>query len=177
MESEQLKTLEKKYWLGETSRVEESILRKATKDKNAQESLSPELIGLFADLASASDIELGADFDTDFWKRAIPSAESASFNPTFFMRYAAIGLILISAAFSFWNVIHNSPTPYHAVAEMDADTYSSPEKAFEETKRALMFASLKLNRGAQTVGEIKRFYNTKESISELPDSDLKNTKQ
>ncbi len=45
------------------------------------------------------------------------------------------------------------------------DTYSSPEEAFEEAKRALMMASEKLKTGEENLNEIKRFHHATVAVS------------
>ena len=177
MDKTRLTYLEKRYWAGETSLDEERELKEAI--RNDSEGASEELVSLFQELNRNTEKELDADFDSVFWN-SVESDNSGAriFTLSLFLRYAAVGVILLGLTFAVWNIIlnENSPkgTPEAAIAQ--ADTFDDPEVAFEETKRALMFASQKLNKGKEPIKEIKRFYNAKLSIAGMqPDTSTVNT--
>jgi len=166
MDKTRLAYLEKRYWAGETSLDEERELKEAV--KNDSDGVSEELMSLFQEINRNTAKELNADFDSDFWNN-VDSRESGAriFTLSLFLRYAAVGVILLGLTFAVWSIIlnDNSPEGTPEVAIAQADTFDDPEVAFEETKKALMFASQKLNKGKEPIREIKRFYNVKMSIA------------
>lgn len=158
--------LEKKYWEGSSTLEEEQELKQAVFEN--QQGLSNEIKELFKLSEDFSDIELGDDFDSDFWKKAALSENSASvWNISLFMRYAAVGILLFGLTMALWNILLQSdpvkPVPVSEVSHID--TYDDPQVAYEETKRALTFAAAKLNQGKEPITEIKRFYDARLSIS------------
>ncbi len=165
MDSERLIRLEEKYWAGETSIDEEQVLESAALNDSAV--LTPELKRLYSSVHSVKDLELGEDFDAAFWNR-VEKPRKGSYRVLQFaslLKYAAVGIITIGISLVLWNIIDGDgqdSTQENLVVNID--TFESPEAAFEETKRALLFASEKLNKGTEPVQEIKRFHTTKMSI-------------
>lgn len=179
MDSKRLKLLEKRYWAGESSLDEENELKEAV--KNGEDGISIQLASLFQEIAQNKDQMLDADFDSDFWQKANNEKDNGGariFTLSLFMRYAAVGVILFGITFALWNIIlKDEPSQDIAQTKITAiDTFDDPQVAFEETKRALMFASEKLNKGKEPIKEIKRFYNAKMSIAGMQ-TDSINTKK
>ncbi len=179
MDRVRLEYLEKRYWEGKTSLDEEAELKKAV--HAGAEGVSEPLIALLGEIEENKSLSLNADFDEAFWQKAEnenSSGEAQIFTLSLFMRYAAVGIILFGLSFAIWNIIVNSdlmaPAPIVQTEIGVDDTYEDPQVAFEETKRALMFASEKLNKGKEPIQEIKRFYNAKVSIAGMH-SDTSNT--
>lgn len=177
MDSNRLKYLEKRYWSGDTTLDEEREILEGV--KSGVPGASDELVSLFGELAQSKEQMLDADFDADFWQIANDDKSiggSRIFTLSLFMRYAAVGIILVGLSFALWDIIlKDEPANTVAQTEMATDTFDDPQKAFEETKRALMFASEKLNKGKEPMKEIKRFYTTKMSITGMQ-TDSMNTK-
>ncbi|NEN25753.1 hypothetical protein G3O08_19875 [Cryomorpha ignava] len=179
MDSNRLKLLEKRYWAGESSLDEEHELKEAV--RNDADGVSFELVSLFQEIAQNKDQILDADFDSDFWQKANNEKGKGGariFTLSLFMRYAAVGIILFGITFALWNIVLKDE-PVEAIAQTEmttGDTYNDPQVAFEETKRALLFASEKLNKGKEPIKEIKRFYNAKVSIAGMQ-TDSMNTKK
>jgi len=177
MDSSRINSIEKKYWKGETNLQEEAELKTAVDSGSAE--VSSSLISLFANTSQAKDISLDEDFDTLFWQNArqIENKKQARvFTLSIFMRYAAVGIILLGLSGMIWMVLTKENKEEIAQTEYNmVDTYDNPEIAFEETKKALMFASQKLNEGEKPLGEIKRFYNAKISIA-TNEADANSTK-
>lgn len=178
MDSNRLKYLERRYWAGESSLDEERELRAGVKNEAA--GISEHLVSLFQEIETTRNQVLDSDFDADFWQKANNKTDGSGtriFTLSLFMRYAAIGIILCGVTFALWNIIsqndYGQSIPPTEIAA--GDTYDDPEVAFEETKRALLFASQKLNKGKEPIKEIKRFYSTKLSIAGMPTDSL-NTK-
>lgn len=155
--------LEERYWAGETTLQEELLLKQAALANDAD--VSDSLKSLFA-LANENSLRsLNSSFESDFWQaveaKEAPRGKIISFNATSFFRYAAVGILLVAFSFAIGNLIFKfnanpAGSPDIAFASLE-DTYDNPEQAFLEMKRALMFASYKLNKGVNPVKELKRF--------------------
>lgn len=165
-----LKKLEEKYWQGETSLEEESRLKGAVK-KNP-EFFSPYLVDLFSSLESDSSEfsqTLDESFDEKFWS-SVESKDSnvirLNFKKYDFIRVAAAAVVVIAMGLGLWYGLEEGSTtadiPQSALLD---DTYESPEVAFEEAKKALSFASEKLNKGAAPIGKIKKFHQATMSVT------------
>lgn len=159
--------LEEKYWAGETSLEEERILKSAALEKHP--GLSDELKALLGSTAKAADLELDADFDASFWDRVEAPVARKPFILQFanVLKYAAAVLVLLGITAVVWNLIDRSETEQsNTSTEISAaDTYEDPEIAFEQAKKALALASEKFNKGAEPMGEIKRFHSAQMSIT------------
>lgn len=178
MDSNRLKLLEKRYWAGESSLDEEQELKEAIRD--GVHGASEQLVSLFQEIKQNKDQSLDANFDSEFWQKATNEKDNGGariFTLSLFMRYAAVGVILFGITFALWSIImKDENVPAIAQTKITAnDTFDDPQVAFEETKKALMFASEKLNKGKEPIKEIKRFYNAKMSIAGMQ-TDSINTK-
>src|SRR5690554_2075444 len=171
MDRDRLAYLEKKYWKGKTSLQEEIELQNAV--RSGSDAVSDLLTSIFNATAQSREISLDDDFDSAFWQKAnVEHNDNRGlvFTLSAFMRYAAVGIILLGIGGVVWNLAFKTDNKVE-VAQTEftiVDTYDDPEKAFEETKKALMYASQKLNQGKEPLGEIKRFYNAKMSIAGTP---------
>ena len=178
MDSNRLKLLEKRYWSGESSLDEEQELKDAIRD--GVHGASEQLVSLFQELEQNKDKMLDSNFDSEFWQKATDEKNNGGariFTLSLFMRYAAVGVILFGITFALWSIImKDESVPKIAKTNVTSiDTFDDPQVAFEETKRALMFASEKLNKGKEPMTEIRRFYNAKMSIAGMQ-TDSTNTK-
>jgi hypothetical protein len=71
------------------------------------------------------------------------------------IKIAAIGILLLSIGSSAWifrDQLFTSPKPV-----VLADTYTDPQKAFEETKRTLLKISSRLNQGKSKLNHLSHF--------------------
>jgi hypothetical protein len=163
-----IKKLEEKYWRGETTLAEEEELKRARMRQGQSISASLNEVGNFNDELSKQ--ELPADFDRDLWMRINQPAatkQARVLTLAHFMRYAAAGIILFALSFVIWSIVADGSSDKikNQMVTNYEDTYNDPELALEQTKRALMFASEKLNEGKSQMKEIKRFHHTQVSIT------------
>ena len=157
-----IQILEERYWAGETSLEEETLLKQAVSADSAN--VSDALKSLFAVANEESMVTLESDFEADFWQ-SIEAAEKPrgkviAFNSSSFLQYAAVGILLVAFSFSIGNLIFNfnsDPVSTDSTYASLEDTYDNPEQAYLEMKRALMFASTKLNKGSDPVKQLKKF--------------------
>lgn len=167
-----IQILEEQYWAGETSPEEEAILKRAASLDNP--GMSDALKSLFETTNLMATNSLKSDFEDNFWKKVESETEYkgkvVSFNASSFLKYAAVGIVAVAFSFAIGNLIFKfnaqpeSTTPAYATL---ADTYDSPEQAYLEMKRALMFASDKLNKGQGPVNELKKFDDGMNAIQTL----------
>lgn len=166
------KNLEEKYWAGETNLIEDSAIEQAIKE--SPEVFSPELVSVFKAKAVVTDMSLGNEFENEFWDKVDNQGKSQGFTFHHFMRYAAVGIVILGLAYIFTLLIQtDESTSPSQVAEIEIveDTYESPEEAFEEAKKALMMASGKLNKGQEKIKEIKRFHEAKLTVMGAEEND------
>ncbi|HKL02018.1 MAG TPA: hypothetical protein VJ911_00025 [Cryomorphaceae bacterium] len=178
MDRNRLKTLEDKYWKGETNLAEEQELR--TYVTSNRDKVSQRLWDLFSTAGKLREAKLDDEFETEFWDAVSNNSErhNGTYQSFHFMRYAAAGIVFLGLAIGFYTLLDRedeAPNTILSTSTHIEDTYSDPEKAFEEAKKALFFASEKLNKGVEPASEIKRFHHTKMSITGLnnPKSDKK----
>lgn len=171
MDRARLEYLEKKYWQGKTSLEEENELKNAV--QSGVDEVSRSLISVFNSTSQSHSVSLDDDFDTAFWQKAkghSVDSQTRVFTLSVFMRYAAVGIILLGISGVLWTLVLKDDYQEEVAQTkfINVDTYDDPERAFEETKKALMYASQKLNEGKKPLVEIKRFYNAKMSITGTP---------
>jgi uncharacterized protein HemX len=176
-----LKTLAAKYWQGETTLEEEEEIRRAARE--TPEFLSSCLVDLFLalDTESSRAPTLDNSFDERFWAEAEeddPKVIGINFSPQFIIRAAAAAVVVVAMGLGLWYGLEeqNGSDVENRTASTLSDTYEDPEVAFEEAKKALSFASSKLNRGAEPITRIKKFHQA--TLSVTGESQQKNeTKQ
>ena len=159
MGSEDLKLLERKYWRGETTTVEEERLRAAAGVERS--GLTESLRHLMMEVDDRRNVKLDENFEAEFW-RVTKSKGSSRERRTAWIRWAAAIIVLLVLALVIKLSLHESaPTP---VAEVENDTYDNPQVAFREVKRALMFTSNKLNDGTGPMMEIIKLDQAKKIV-------------
>ncbi len=169
MEPSKLKLLEEKYWAGETDAQEEEQLRHfALTEKSG---LSQEFIALVsANIAFARETT-SAEFDDKFWNRVEENRNGGMgmkwLQFATYTKYAAALIVLAAIGLAIYSIAIKSDSGNEntIATEEFQDTYTDPEQAFEETKRALLMVSSKLNEAEQPILELKRFHESKMSIT------------
>lgn len=152
-----LEKLVDKYIEGISTDEEEAILREQLKKPGLTADLKS-LADLFAFYESERRIApLDDRFDKQLLKKIEKSQNPARLGLLWKMAgIAAAILMIVSLSYVAFN---EEPLP--AVAE---DTYTDPKKAFEETKKALMMLSSRLNEGAKQVEKLETFQEVQEEI-------------
>lgn len=152
----ELKALLDKYWNGKSDIDEEKALKQFLSDRDA----SPDT-DFFRYLNESSNERIQ---DTDFDRKVLseigllkkPRGRNFLMN----WRVAAVVALLLAASVVFkFGMLERQ-----ANEETLADTYEDPEKAFEETKKALLFISSKLNEGSEYTQEIGKFSESQEKL-------------
>lgn len=154
-----LKQVEKSlenYWAGISSPDEEMELR----DFFAYGELPPHL-EMYKELFTTPEITLnpalGKDFDQEILNRIENNSEKPSSKLWNTFKIAAIGLVLIIASVSVFKIDKQ--------AQIVEDTYSNPEDALQETKRAFLLIAEAMNKGEQPVNHFSKLDETNNKIS------------
>ena len=163
MNTKKVEALLEKYWSGESNQEEELELKRHF---SSEEGSSHQDAAFFNYTSEKSDLQvLDSSFDDEILYK-ITGKPAASKSRKLVVNYwyaAASIVILLSIGIIFKNtVIHHDP-PQAAVV---VDTYEDPQKAFEETKKALLFLSSKLNQSSEYATQLSKFEQTQEVIKQ-----------
>lgn len=158
MDSEYIDELLNKYWNCETTLEEEEVLKAHFKTSTVPEPLK-ETAALFQYFEERRKKNLNdISFDKQVMKKVRrPKGQVTSFLYNS-MRIAAGVVVLVLAV---WLV--RVEVRKDAPAEF-ADTYNDPDKAFEETKKALMMISRSFSTAEEHVKKINLFNEAQEEI-------------
>lgn len=150
-----MKDILEKYFNGETSLEEEKKLRAFFRTEEVPEELKP-----FALLFQTFDNEEGMKVSPNFEGRLFAELEEDTKVlrmrtwPTYLMRIAAVGAVLLAAFFALRPM--QAPGGSHEIA-WEKYEITDEEIALEETKKALLLLSSKLNRGkSKTIEEVSK---------------------
>lgn len=167
METRQIRHLLEKYFEGNTSLEEERILALYFHGDQIAEEFARERL-LFRELHDMKQ-EMNPDLQfTDLIDKAIKGQSMKSRRhilPAYFIRIAAGFLVLVALSVAFWlfRGTQDVPTTTPALA----DTYTDPQKAYEETKRALMLVSARLNQGKSQLSHLSHFNQGMQQLNSL----------
>lgn len=157
-----IEQLLEKYWNAETSLEEEKELKDFFQKENIPTELK-ETANLFKyfEFQKKQSIEEGG-FDARI-KAATSERKGRVVKMMFTVAKVAAGiLVLVAATLLVRDEIRKSyPTEI-------VDTYSDPELAFEETKRALLMISKGFGKARQEAGKIKMFNEAEQVIQNGP---------
>lgn len=159
MDSKQVEQLLEKYWNCETSLEEERILRNYFQGQ-VPENLS-EIANLFRFFESQQQKEISnPDFDARVKQQTRHRPKGKGINLAFVMRIAAGLIVVVVATYFVRQEIRKSyPTEI-------ADTYSDPQLALEETKKALLMLSKGFTKAQKEAGKLKVFNEAEQKIQD-----------
>jgi len=161
MDSEKnIELLLEKYWACETSLEEEQTLRNyfGSGELPGQWKETGELFRYFEHQKKAA--LTGGDFDHEVLKKikqSTPKGKSARMF-AYAGRIAAGVVVVVAATFLVRQELRKS-------ASSDADTYSDPKLALEETKKAFMLISKSFNKAETEAKKINLLNEAEEKIS------------
>ena len=163
MDSKKAEALLRKYWDGKTDLSEEKELKKHFSTSLNSGALSADY---FNNLRNKSyQNPLGDDFDEELL-RLIDQDNNVSKQKNIAIKYwyvAASLALIFSVSIIFKNEIFKAESPAKVV---QADTFEDPEKAFEETKKALMFISSKLNQSSDYAIQFSKFEQSQNHLKQ-----------
>jgi len=149
MEPKKIERLLEKYWEGETSSSEEKLLKdffaKGTVPTHLQKAAS-----VFAYFEEQQKIELkDTAFDRDVTELLLEKPAGFSW-----LRIAAAVLLICASIFVIYKM-NPKIVEEEAIVENAID-FEDPEKAYEETKKALLMISAKLNAPQEYTSELSK---------------------
>jgi lipase chaperone LimK len=158
MDSKQAEQLLEKYWNCETTLEEERTLRDYFRGQVPENLI--EVANLFRYFESQQKNELSnPDFDAQVKQQIRQHRPKGKIvNLAFALRIAAGLLVVVAATYFVREEIRKSyPTEV-------ADTYSDPQLALEETKKALLMLSKGFNKAQKEAGKLKVFNEAEQKI-------------
>lgn len=153
MDYKSVKTLLEKYWNCETSLDEEAQLRTYFSSNEVHED-HKEFAALFQYYKSENEFRISDNFDANVLKQIDDKRKSGKqrYINIYYKVAAAVILIL------FFVTIHQR---FIAVKDKATavvqDTFDDPQKALEETKKALLLVSEKWNKGKSNFAKLSEF--------------------
>lgn len=163
MDSKKAEALLKKYWDGKTDLKEEAALKKHFSTSETNGDISA---GHFKYLNEKSTQNpLGNSFDEEI-VNLISNEKNKSKQKHITIKYwyvAASLILIISVSIIFKENIFTIKSPVEVV---EVDTFEDPEKAFEETKKALMLISAKLNQSSDYATQFSKFEQSQKKLKQ-----------
>jgi hypothetical protein len=163
MDLKKLELLIDKYYKGSTTLEEEEALKKhfsSMTDSNDPDSV------YFRFLHEASiKNPPGDDFDEKIMG-LISEQESVPQKKNVILKYwylAASFVLMIGLGYAYRDVLVPSKPQIQIV---ETDTWEDPQKAFEETKKALLMLSSNLNKGETYVAEFSKFEQSQKILKQ-----------
>jgi len=162
MDFKNMEQLLEKYWNCETSLEEEQQLRDFFKGNAIPDSLN-ETANLFRFFEAERKKSLNDSFDMTVTKELKKRQGSKIINMVSWMQISrmAAGVLVVVAATYF---IRQEVRKAYPEEEAVTDTYSDPQLAFEETKKALMMISKGFGKAKSEAGKIKMFNEAERKI-------------
>ena len=163
MDSKKVGALRKKYWEGNTSQEEEEALKKLADNRPSQLDSDEEYFSFLN--KKGAEQPLNKEFEDEILRLIdVKKAKSKPKNIAIKYWYIAASLtLIISVSIIFKRGIFNENS---AVQVVQVDTFEDPEKAFEETKKALLFLSEKLNQSSEYATQFSKFEQSQEILKQ-----------
>jgi hypothetical protein len=162
MDSKHIELLLAKYWKCETSLEEEKELRDYFKGTGIPDSMN-ETANLFRFFEEEKNKSLSESFDQVVTKQVQQRHGGKIINMISWVQMARIaaGVAVVVAATYF---IRQEVRKADPVETALVDTYSDPQIAFEETKKALMMISKGFGKAKSEAGKMKVFNDAEKKI-------------
>jgi hypothetical protein len=159
MDSNLIEQLLEKYWMAETSLEEEQQLRDFFQGKEVPESMKA-TAEMFRFFDAEKNKSLNENFEHAVTKqlRKRRGGKVISMSFTNISRIAAGILVVVAATYFIRQEVRKS------YPQELQDTYSDPEMAFEETKKALMMISSSFGKAKHEAGKMKVFNDAEKKI-------------
>ncbi len=160
MDSKTIEALLEKYWNADTTLEEEEQLKEYFAGANVPDNMQS-AAALFRFFDDEKNKSLGENFETAVTKELRKRREGKVISMVSFRnvtRIAAGIVVVVAATYFIRNEIRKS------YPQELQDTYSDPQMAFEETKKALMMISNSFGKAKHETGKIKMFNDAEKKI-------------
>ena len=167
MDSKDIEQLLEKYWMCETSLEEEQRLHDFFKGKAVPESMK-EATALFRFFEAEKNNSLHENFEPTVTKqlRQRQGGKIISMVSVGNIARIAAGILVVVAATFFIRQEVRKSYPQEL-----QDTYTDPQIAFEETKKALMMISNSFGKAKKEAGKMKMFNEAEKKIQSKSDGE------
>lgn len=156
MEPGRIKELLNKYWEGETTLDEEAELKKYFTNKNAVSENPADL--LFQYLQEEQTVSLPDSFDERVQQSIVTDKKPVRW---LYPLIKIVAALLITFSVIYFLVPNRKP---QTVAFIETDTYDDPQRAYIETRKALLLISNHLNAGKDYIDEVGKINKAEELI-------------
>jgi hypothetical protein len=161
MNSKKVEALLEKYWEGSSNEKEELELKSFFSTKEGSYHKDSKFFHYLN--TKKEDDPLDEAFDHQILDSIQKNTKSTgSVNFKYWYMAASIALLLTMGIIFKYANTPKDPAPQIVVV----DTYEDPQKAFEETKKALLFLSTKLNQGSEYAAQLSKFEQSQEIIKQ-----------
>lgn len=163
MDSKKAEALLRKYWEGKTDLNDERELKRFFLTNEKNENLATDYFKYINKQVTYNP--LGEEFDTEI-SNLIQYDNKEKKHKNFSVKYwyiAASFVLIASVSIIFKNEILKVESPTQVV---EMDTYQDPEKALEETKKALLFISSKLNQSNEYAMQFSKFEQNQNTLKQ-----------
>ncbi|MCK7555132.1 hypothetical protein MKQ70_08975 [Chitinophaga sedimenti] len=164
MDYNKTRALLAKYWACETTEEEEAQLRQffATHTDALPEDLR-EAAPMFQYFHAAANMELDMpELDESLFTEQVIETKTAKIIRPFWQDWMKVAAV-ITMAFGLGYSISQFETKKETVA-LRTDTYDDPQKAFEETQRALKLIAKNMNKGTRQMEKLAYFNEATEKV-------------
>lgn len=166
MEREQIKTLLEKYWEGETTLQEEEVLKHYFARSDVPEELRQEA-SFFQYLDLQKDKVALEDDEILDMLRNEPQQKKNNHFRLYIENMAKVAAAILIVAVAVFFVHEDYKSRKEQMDPVLSDTFEDPQKAFEETKKALMLVSRQFNKGHKHAAKIGAFDDATDKIQDL----------
>lgn len=164
MNSRKVEALLKKYWDGDADQQEEMELKEFFSSEEGSSHRDAEYFRYLKQKNAENPLD--SKFDEELLKMIEQHKVVEKNIESFSMRYwfiAASLLLFLSVSIIFKDKIFKGDVKPPMA---QADTFEDPEKAFEETKKALLFLSSKLNQSSEYATQFSKFEKGQEAVKQ-----------
>lgn len=163
MDSKKAEALREKYWEGKLSTDEEKELKFYIHDSSDEDDPDHEYFSYLNEKRAINPLDNG--FDEEILSQ-IDVHENSKKSKRIALKYwyAAASLALIISISIIFNQRFINIDKVENVVKVD--TYEDPGKAFEETKRALLMISSKLNQSGEYAAQFSRFDESQKNLNQ-----------
>lgn len=165
MEREQIKKLLEKYWEGETSLEEEKELKQYFARPDVPEDLQQEG-SFFRYLNQQHDNISLEDEEILELLRNEPQKNDNQIR-LYIEKMVKVAAVILIVAVAIFFIREDYELKKEKMDPVISDTFEDPQKAFEETKKALMLVSRQFNKGQKHAAKLGAFDEATDKVQDL----------
>lgn len=166
MDLQKIRVLLEKYYNGDSTLEEESLLRNYFLSESVDQQFAADKdIFLYQDQETQYNEHI-PDISDELWNElqnnSAHKTKSNNKIAYFYLRIAASVIIILGSFFLIKNQVFNKDTEIQFT-----DTYDNPELAYQQTKETLLYVSAMLNTGKEHLEPLKKIEEGTQPLSKL----------